>query len=95
MAAAIFASRVFAGMTVVSDSGVVMPYASRANFVLFELATADRRAVFEALHAEGVLVRDVGSYPRLARCLRVSVGTETENARFLAALRQAVAGEGR
>jgi histidinol-phosphate aminotransferase len=73
----------------------VMPYPSRANFVLFELAAADRRAVFEALCAEGILVRDVGSYPRLSRCLRVSVGTEAENARFLAALRRAVAGEGR
>jgi histidinol-phosphate aminotransferase len=43
--------------------------------------------VFEGLHARGVLVRDVTSYPRLSRCLRVSVGREDENAAFLAALR--------
>jgi histidinol-phosphate/aromatic aminotransferase/cobyric acid decarboxylase-like protein len=37
-----------------------------------------------------VLVRDVTSYPRLSRCLRVSVGSGEENERFLAALRHAL-----
>jgi len=36
---------------------------------------------------QGILVRDVSSYPMLSRCLRVSVGTRHENDRFLAALR--------
>jgi histidinol-phosphate aminotransferase len=34
----------------------------------------------------GVLVRDVTSYPRLERCLRVTVGTPEENDAFLHAL---------
>jgi histidinol-phosphate aminotransferase len=68
----------------------VRPYPSAANFILFELTEADPKAVFEALFARGVLVRDVSSYPRLARCLRVSVGTEEENETFLGALRHAL-----
>jgi len=71
----------------------VRPYPSRANFILFELQDADPRTVFEALLARGVLVRDVTSYPRLSRCLRVSVGSEEENESFLSALRQALEGE--
>jgi histidinol-phosphate aminotransferase len=33
-----------------------------------------------------VLVRDVTAYPRLERCLRVTVGTPEENDAFLHAL---------
>ena len=68
----------------------VRPYPSRANFILFELGDADPKAVFESVHRRGVLVRDVTSYPRLQRCLRVSVGSEAENEAFLAALRHAL-----
>jgi histidinol-phosphate/aromatic aminotransferase/cobyric acid decarboxylase-like protein len=68
----------------------VRPYPSRANFILFEMAEHDPKQVFEALYARGVLVRDVTSYPRLASCLRVSVGSDEENERFLTALRHAL-----
>jgi histidinol-phosphate aminotransferase len=68
----------------------VKPYPSAANFILFELAEADPKAVFESVFARGVLIRDVTSYPRLTRCLRVSVGTEEENEAFLGALRHAL-----
>ena len=71
----------------------VKPYPSQANFILFELAFADPKAVFEALLAKGVLVRDVTSYPRLGRCLRVSVGSEAENETFLVSLRHALEGQ--
>jgi histidinol-phosphate aminotransferase len=69
----------------------VRPYPSRANFILVELERCDPKAVFAALLARGILVRDVTSYPRLARCLRVSVGTEEENETLLTALREALA----
>jgi histidinol-phosphate aminotransferase len=68
-------------------------YPSRANFFLVELLEADPKAVFEALYRRGVLVRDVTSYPRLSRCLRVSVGSESENAAFLEALSGALSQE--
>ncbi len=35
-------------------------------------------------------MRDVTSYPMLERCLRVSVGSETENAMLLEALSAAI-----
>jgi histidinol-phosphate aminotransferase len=69
-------------------------YPSRANFVLVELLDADPRAVFEALYGQGILVRDVTSYPRLSRCLRVSVGSEAENETFLQALPAALRAAG-
>jgi histidinol-phosphate aminotransferase len=61
-------------------------YPSRANFILVELASRAPRDVFEALYARGLLVRDVSASPRLARCLRISVGTAEENDRLLSAL---------
>lgn len=73
----------------------VRAYPSRANFILFEVEGIGPRAVFESLHREGVLVRDVSSYPRLGRALRVTVGTEAENAAFLEGLRHALAGGAR
>lgn len=63
----------------------VRPYPSRANFIAFEL---DRppRPVFAALHARGILVRDISAYPSMERALRVSVGSSAQNDRFLATL---------
>lgn len=59
---------------------------SDANFFLLELLEADPKAVWSALARRGVLVRDVTSYPLLARCLRVSVGSPSQNDAFLHAL---------
>ena len=71
----------------------IRAYPSRANFILIELEDREPRAVFESLHAAGVLVRDVSTYPRLGRCLRLSVGTEAENEALLDGLRRALAAE--
>lgn len=68
----------------------VKPYPSQANFILFELESAEPKAVFESIYRRGVLIRDVSAYPRLGRCLRVSVGSEAENEAFLEALRHAL-----
>ncbi len=68
----------------------VRPFPSRANFILIELAGADPKTVFESLYRDGVLVRDVTAYPRLGRCLRVSVGTGQENTVFLHSLARAL-----
>jgi histidinol-phosphate aminotransferase len=38
----------------------------------------------------GVLVRDFSRWPRLAECLRVTIGTPEENDAFLGALRAAL-----
>ena len=68
----------------------VRPYRSHANFILFALEGRAPADVFRALHERGVLVRDVSATAPLSACLRVSVGTDEENAAFLAALRSAM-----
>lgn len=67
----------------------LQPFPSRANFILIKTAKPPR-ALFDALYRQGVLVRDVSSYPLLEQCLRISIGTPAENDRFLAALDQAL-----
>ena len=63
----------------------VKVFPSQANFVLIKTARP-ARDLFDALYSQGVLVRDVSSYPLLDRCLRVSIGLPEENDRFLKAL---------
>lgn len=64
---------------------------SAGNFVLVKVGQApDAGArVFDALQRLGVIVRPVGNYG-LPQWLRISVGTQAENATFLAALPQAL-----
>jgi histidinol-phosphate aminotransferase len=57
---------------------------SQANFLAVRFD--DATAVFRALDADGVVVRDIGHYPGLAGCLRLSIGTREENTRLLDAL---------
>jgi histidinol-phosphate aminotransferase len=57
------------------------PLRSASNFVLFG-GVADPRAVFEALLAEGILIRDMS----IPNHLRVSAGTEAETSAFLTAI---------
>jgi len=64
---------------------VVRVFPSQANFVLIKTARP-ARDLFDALYSQGVLVRDVSTYPLLDRCLRVSIGLPEENDRFLKAL---------
>ncbi|HSP35490.1 MAG TPA: aminotransferase class I/II-fold pyridoxal phosphate-dependent enzyme, partial [Thermoanaerobaculia bacterium] len=63
---------------------LVEVFPTQANFITFRT----KRPLFEDLCARGILVRDVSSYPGLAGCLRVSVGSPEENDRFLAALKE-------
>ena len=60
---------------------------SHGNFVTF--AVPDAEAINRKLLAQGVIVRPVGGYG-LPHHLRVTIGLETENARFLAALERAL-----
>ena len=52
------------------------------------------RGVGAAWSSAGVLVRDFSRWPRLAECLRVTIGTPEENDAFLGALRAALRTEG-
>lgn len=65
---------------------------SQANFLLFTPpAAAD--ALFQALLAKGIIIRPLASYG-LPGSLRVSIGSEPENAAFIAALEGALQAHG-
>jgi len=68
----------------------VKAYPSRANFILFETPLLPE-TVFEGLLADGLLIRNVSSYPMLGSCLRVSVSKPADNTRFLASLKRVLA----
>jgi histidinol-phosphate aminotransferase len=63
---------------------------SGANFVLFRPQGRDGQEVWQHLLDRGVLVRDCSGWPRLAGCLRVTIGTPAEDDAFLAALEDAL-----
>jgi histidinol-phosphate aminotransferase len=59
---------------------------SETNFIFFDIhADADR--LYEAMLYKGVIIRSMRAYGHPS-CLRVTVGTEEENARFLAAIEE-------
>ena len=57
---------------------------SQANFIAIDFER-DAAPLHQGLLEQGVIVRPMGSY-QMPTFLRVSVGTERENDRFLAAL---------
>lgn len=59
---------------------------SGANFVLFRPRSKGGRAVWQGLLDRSVLIRDCSGWPRLADCLRVTIGTPAEDDRFLSAI---------
>ncbi|MCQ4317195.1 histidinol-phosphate transaminase [Stutzerimonas zhaodongensis] len=61
---------------------------SRANFIAVDFGR-DAAPINQSLLRDGVIVRPVASYG-MPTFLRVSIGTEAENARFLEALRKAL-----
>jgi histidinol-phosphate aminotransferase len=61
-------------------------FESGANFILFRPCEVRGSDVWQGLVDRSVLVRDCSGWPRLANCLRVTVGTPTENDAFLTAL---------
>jgi len=64
----------------------VTVWPSGANFVLFRPDAVDGDTVWQRLVERSVLVRNCASWPRLDGCLRLTLGTPTEDDRFLEAL---------
>jgi histidinol-phosphate aminotransferase len=71
------------------DLGVAV-FPSGANFVLFRVAAGRGRGVWQGILDHDVLVRDCSSWARLDDCLRVTIGTPSENDAFLGALAAAL-----
>lgn len=59
---------------------------SKANFVLFGARGAGLR-IYKALIEQGILVKNLGKIGNQEECLRVTVGSEEMNSRFLSAIR--------
>jgi histidinol-phosphate aminotransferase len=59
---------------------------SGANFVLLRPRGRDDTEVWQGLVDRSVLVRNCSTWPRLAGCLRITVGTPEEDDAFLSAL---------
>jgi histidinol-phosphate aminotransferase len=64
---------------------------SQSNFVLFRPTRRTGGEVWQELLERSVLVRDTSSWPGLAGCLRVTVGTPQDNDAFLTALTEVLA----
>jgi histidinol-phosphate aminotransferase len=64
----------------------VTVWPSGANFILFRPESVDGDEVWKRLVDRSVLVRNCASWPRLDGCLRLTLGTPSEDDRFLEAL---------
>lgn len=65
----------------------VDPYPSAANFILFKTPTGQATAIFEALKAQNILIKNLTPQQGLLTdCLRVTIGKPDENNAFLKAL---------
>jgi len=62
------------------------PLPSETNFIFFDIH-ADADHLYEAMLYKGVIIRSMRAYGHPS-CLRVTVGTEEENTRFLAAIEE-------
>lgn len=87
-AAAIVAERARVQRELAAIKGVTV-FPSQANFLLFRLPEAAR--IHAGLKSRRILIKNLdGSHPMLADCLRVTVGTPTENDAFLSVLGELV-----
>lgn len=77
-------TRIAAALSALPCSRRVFP--SQANFLLWQVADAD--AVYSALLDDGIVVRNRNSARGCEGSLRISIGTEYENDRMIAALQR-------
>ena len=61
-------------------------YDSKANFVLF-VARGSNQRIYKALIEQGILVKNLGKIGNHEGCLRVTVGSQEMNSKFLSAIR--------
>ncbi|QKQ24439.1 histidinol-phosphate transaminase [Candidatus Ruthia endofausta] len=56
-------------------------YLSQANFILFKALNANE--LFEFLKENGILIKNLSATKQLTDCLRVTIGTEEQNQKFI------------
>jgi histidinol-phosphate aminotransferase len=82
--ASLLSARALLAEVLKTYTGVREVFPSSANFLLVRCTGA--RNVYDRLLAAGVVVRDVSHHAALADCLRISVGSDEDHRRLLAAL---------
>lgn len=75
---------------ILSNMDGIDAFPSEANFILFRTRDVSAGQVFERLVQNNVLIKNLSSQPGLENCLRVTVGSEEENAQFIQALKQSL-----
>jgi histidinol-phosphate aminotransferase len=68
------------------ETGVFQVFDSKANFVLFNAPGSGSR-IYKALIEQGIVVKNLGKMGSYDGCLRVTVGSEEMNSKFLLAIR--------
>jgi len=64
----------------------ITAFPSVTNFILLRVHDGDTAGVHARFLREGVLIRDISTWPGSAGCVRISVGTREENDRIIAAI---------
>lgn len=65
-------------------------FTSEANFLLFKMRQSSADKVFASLLEQKVMIKNVANNNLLKNCLRVTVGTESENEIFINALKRSI-----
>ncbi len=73
-----------------SKTGSVRPFPSETNFILFRVPGGAARAerLHKALMSRGFVLRSYSKASGIGDCLRLTIGTQETNRRFLSALRE-------
>ncbi len=66
----------------------VKAYDSYTNFILVKLLNKEVSIAIQALRRQGIVVKDVSTYPLLGNCFRVTIGSREVNDRFLKVLEE-------
>lgn len=71
-----------------ADLNDIQVWSSATNFILFRSTIKPGDDIYHGLKKQGILIKNLhGNHQLLAQCLRVTVGTEDENIKFLDALK--------
>jgi len=69
----------------------ITAYPSSANFILFRTREGQADKIYESVKRQGVLIKNINPQGGLlSDCLRVTIGTDSENGAFIAALRNSL-----
>lgn len=68
------------------EMNVFEVFDSQANFVLFD-ANGSSQRIYKALIEQGIAIKNLGKIGKHEGCLRVTVGSQTMNSKFLTAIR--------